>query len=169
MNVELRQWKLSDARTLSNIISNLNILNNLRDGMPYPYTENDAKEFISSILSDDKNNNFIFAIICDGAVVGCIGAYRQGNIHRRTAEIGFYIAEEYWGKGIATVAVSKICDYLFSNSDIIRLYAEPFSYNTASCRVLEKAGFKYEGTLESNAVKSGKICDMKMYAKIKRI
>ena len=101
--------------------------------------------------------------------IWCIGAYRQGNIHRRTAEIGFYIAEEYWGKGIATVAVSKICDYLFSNSDIIRLYAEPFSYNTASCRVLEKAGFKYEGTLESNAVKSGKICDMKMYAKIKRI
>ena len=66
-----------------------------------------------------------------------------------------------------TQAVKQICSYVFDKSDIIRIYAEPFAYNMASCRVLEKAGFKYEGTLRNNAVKNGKIIDMKMYALLK--
>ena len=85
-------------------------------------------------------------------------------IHRQTAEMGYYIAEEYWGKGIMTDAVKQICEYVFKNSDILRIYAEPFAYNTGSCRVLEKAGFQYEGTLRNNAVKNGKVIDMKMYS-----
>ncbi len=88
-------------------------------------------------------------------------------IHRLTAELGYYIAEEYWGKGIMTEAVKQICEYVFAGSDIIRIYAEPFAYNAASCKVLEKAGFQYEGTLRNNAVKNGKVIDMKMYLKIK--
>lgn len=66
-----------------------------------------------------------------------------------------------------TEAVTQICDYVFEKSDIIRIYAEPFAYNAASCRVLEKAGFQFEGTLRSNAVKSGKVIDMKMYSLIR--
>lgn len=93
--------------------------------------------------------------------------FRQGNIHRQTAELGYYIAEEYWGKGIMTEAVKQVCDYVFQKSDIIRIYGEPFAYNTASLRVLEKAGFQYEGTLRNNAVKNGKVLDMKMYAILK--
>ena len=77
------------------------------------------------------------------------------------------IAEEYWGKGIMTEAVKQICEYVFGNSDIIRIYAEPFAYNIASCRVLEKAGFQYEGTLRSNAVKNSRVIDMKMYSLLK--
>ena len=100
-------------------------------------------------------------------VIGSIGIFRQGNIHRQTAELGYYIAEEYWGKGIMTEAVKQICEDVFANSDIIRIYAEPFAYNIASCRVLEKVGFQYEGTLRSNAVKNGKVIDMKMYSLIK--
>ena len=84
--------------------------------------------------------------------------------NRQTAELGYYIAEEYWGNGIMTEAARQICEYVFSESDIIRIYAEPFAYNIASCRVLEKAGFQYEGTLRSNAVKNGKVLDMKMYS-----
>lgn len=70
-------------------------------------------------------------------------------------------------KGIMTEAVKQLCDYVFSNTDIIRIYAEPFAYNIGSCRVLEKAGFQYEGTLRSNALKNGNVFDMKMYSKLK--
>lgn len=108
-----------------------------------------------------------FAGTADGKVIGSIGAFRQDNIHRQTAELGYYIAEEYWGKGIMTEAVKQLCDYVFTRTDIIRIYAEPFAYNIASCRVLEKAGFKCEGTLRCNAVKNGKALDMKIYAKLK--
>lgn len=119
------------------------------------------------MLSADENETFAFAIMVDDKVVGSIGIFRQGNIHSQTAELGYYIAEEYWDKGIMTEAVKQICEYVFGDSDIIRIYAEPFAYNIASCRVLEKVGFQYEGTLRSNAVKNGKVIDMKMYSLIK--
>ena len=167
MKCRIRKWELSDAKDLAVALSNKKVQDNLRDGLPYPYTEQDGKEFISAMLSADENETFAFAIMVDDKVVGSIGIFRQGNIHRQTAELGYYIAEEYWGKGIMTEAVKQICEYVFANSDIIRIYAEPFAYNIASCRVLEKVGFQYEGTLRSNAVKNGKVIDMKMYSLIK--
>ena len=163
----IRKWKLSDATDLAMAISNKRIQNNLRDGLPYPYTEQDGINYISDMLSTDENETFAFAITVDDKVVGSIGVFRQGNIHRLTAELGYYIAEEYWGRGIMTEAVRQICEYVFDKSDIIRIYAEPFEYNIASCRVLEKVGFQYEGTLRNNAVKNGKIIDMKMYSLLK--
>ena len=167
MNCKIRRWELSDARDLATALSNKKIQDNLRDGLPYPYTEQDGKEFISAMLVANENDTFAFAITVNGKVIGGIGAFRQGNIHRQTAELGYYIAEEYWGKGIMTEAVKQLCDYVFSNTDIIRIYAEPFAYNIGSCRVLEKAGFQYEGTLRSNALKNGNVFDMKMYSKLK--
>ena len=167
MKCRIRKWKLSDAKDLAAALSNKKVQDNLRDGLPYPYTEQDGKEFISAMLSADENKTFAFAIIVDDMVIGSIGIFRQDNIHRQTAELGYYIAEEYWGKGIMTEAVKQICEYVFANSDIIRIYAEPFAYNIASCRALEKAGFQYEGTLRSNAVKNGKVIDMKMYSLLK--
>lgn len=167
MNIRIRNWELSDARDLAVAISNTKIQDNLRDGLPYPYSELDAAEFISAMLAADKSSTFAFAITVDGRAIGSIGVFRQGNIHRQTAELGYYIAEEYWGKGIATEAVQQICKHVFENSDIVRIYAEPFAYNKASCRVLEKAGFQFEGTLRNNAVKNGKVIDMKMYSRLK--
>lgn len=167
MICKIRKWKLSDATDLAAALSNKKIQDNLRDGLPYPYTEQDGTEYISAMLSADENETFAFAITVDNKVIGSIGVFRQENIHRQTAELGYYIAEEYWGKGIMTEAVKQICEYVFAGSDIIRIYAEPFAYNTASCRVLEKAGFQYEGTLRSNAVKNGKVIDMKMYSLLK--
>ena len=164
MKCRIRKWELSDAKDLAVALSNKKVQDNLRDGLPYPYTEQDGKEFISAMLSADENKTFAFAIIVDDMVIGSIGIFRQGNIHRQTAELGYYIAEEYWGKGIMTEAVKQICEYVFAKSDIIRIYAEPFAYNIASCRVLEKVGFQYEGTLRSNAVKNGKVIDMEMYS-----
>jgi len=167
MNCKIRRWELSDARDLATALSNKKIQDNLRDGLPYPYTEQDGKEFISAMLAANGNDTFAFAITVNGKVIGSIGAFRQTNIHNKIAELGYYIAEEYWGKGIMTEAVKQLCDYVFSHTDIIRIYAEPFAYNIGSCRVLEKAGFQYEGTLRSNALKNGNVLDMKMYSKLK--
>lgn len=167
MKCRIRKWELSDAKNLAVALSNKKVQDNLRDGLPYPYTEQDGKDFISDMLSADENETFAFAITVDNIAIGSIGIFRQGNIHRQTAELGYYVAEEYWGKGIMTEAVKQICEYIFSESDIIRIYAEPFAYNKASCRVLEKAGFQYEGTLRSNAVKNSKVIDMKMYSLLK--
>lgn len=165
--MKIRKWKLTDAKDLAAALSNKKIQDNLRDGLPYPYTEQDGIDYISEMLSANENETFAFAITENSKVIGSIGVFRQCNIHRQTGELGYYIAEEYWGKGITTQAVKQICSYVFDKSDIIRIYAEPFAYNMASCRVLEKAGFSYEGTLRNNAVKNGKIIDMKMYALLK--
>ena len=167
MKCRIRKWELSDAKDLAAALSNKKVQDNLCDGLPYPYTEQDGKEFISAMLSADENETFAFAITVDNMVIGSISIFRQGNIHRQTAELGYYIAEEYWSKGIMTEAVKQICEYVFAKSDIIRIYAEPFAYNIASCRVLEKVGFQYEGTLRSNAVKNGKVIDMEMYSLLK--
>lgn len=167
MKVRIRKWEMIDATDLAAALSNPKILNNLRDGLPYPYTEQDGRNFISAMLSDNENDTFAFAVTLDGKVIGSIGAFRQANIHRQTAEMGYYIAEPYWGHGIMTEAVKQLCRYVFDNTDILRIYAEPFAHNAASCRVLEKSGFTFEGTLRSNAVKKGKVLDMKMYSLLK--
>ena len=167
MTVRLRAWTLADAPALAKLINNKKVQDNLRDGLPFPYGEEDAKAFLSAMLASDPDQNLAFAIEADGKLIGSISATRCANIHFRTAELGYYLGESYWGKGFATEAVRQICDYIYRNTDIIRIFAEPFAYNTASCRVLEKAGFQLEGLLRSNAVKNGRILDMKMYARIR--
>lgn len=167
MECKIREWRIEDASRLAEILNNRNILNNLRDGLPYPYTKTDAEEYINSMLTADKYKTFAFAITVDDKVVGSIGVFRCDNIHSRTAEMGYYIGESNWGCGLGTSAVTQVCTYVFEHTDIIRIFAEPFAYNAASCRVLEKAGFQFEGLLRSNAVKNGKVIDMKMYSLIK--
>lgn len=164
--VAIRQWRLSDAADLAAAISNECVLRNLRDGIPYPYTERDAAYYINA-MAENPHKNLVFAVCYDGNVAGNVGAFRQDNIHCRTAELGYYVAEAYWGRGIATEAVRLLCAHVFGSTDILRIFAEPFADNAASCRVLEKAGFQYEGTMRSNAVKCGRVRDMKLYARIK--
>lgn len=167
MDCTIREWRLEDKNDLATMLNNKNILNNLRDGLPYPYTINDAEEYITAMLSADKTKTFAFAIVVNDIVVGSIGVFRCDNIHSLTAEMGYYIGAPYWGKGLGTSAVKQICKFIFEHTNIIRIFAEPFAYNIASCRVLEKAGFQLEGILHSNAVKNGNVIDMKMYALIK--
>lgn len=167
MECKIRHWKIEDAEQLAVIMNNKKIHDNLRDGLPYPYTTEDAKAFITAMLEADQNQTFAFAITVDNQVVGSIGAFRQHNIHSRTAEAGYYVAEPYWGKGIATEAMKQLCRYIFENTDIVRLFAEPFAHNIASCRILEKCGFECEGILRKNAEKNGVLVDMKMYSIVK--
>lgn len=167
MDCQIRQWKMEDAADLAVVLNNQNIQNNLRDGIPYPYTEADAADYISTTLHSELGTIFAFAITVNERIIGSIGIFRKGNIHFRTAEMGYYIAEEFWGRGFGTNAVKQAIRYIFENTDILRIFAEPFAYNIASCRILEKSGFTYEGTLRCNAVKNGQVLDMKMYAIVK--
>ncbi len=164
MNVKIRKWKIEDAKSLAEVLSNKNVLDNLRDGLPFPYTEKDAADYINAMLNSDPNSTFAYAVDVDGTAVGSIGAFRQSNIHFRTAEIGYYLDEKYWGKGVMTKAVNLLCEKIFNKTDILRIYAEPFDYNTGSRRVLEKSGFKLEGIMMNNAVKNGRVLNMAMYA-----
>lgn len=169
MTCDIRKWRLTDAASLAENLNNKKVMDNLRDGLPYPYTERDAAEFIQSMLTADADKTFAFAVTLDDVAIGSIGVFRGVNVHRRTAEIGYYLGEPYWGRGYMTGAVKKACDYVFSHSDIVRIFADPYDYNIASQRVLEKAGFTFEGTLRQNAVKNGRILDMKMYAILKEV
>lgn len=163
----IRKWRISDQERLAEMLNNPKVLNNLRDGLPYPYTPADGEAYIRAMLAADENKTFAFAVTVDDLVIGSVGVFRQDNIHFRTAELGYYIGEPYWGKGYATSAVKQICQYVFDNTDILRIFAEPFARNAPSCRVLEKAGFQLEGTLRSNAVKNGEVLDMKLYALVR--
>jgi RimJ/RimL family protein N-acetyltransferase len=165
MKVSIRPWKTSDAADIAALINNKKVQDNLRDGIPYPYSARDGEEYIASMLTSARQGGtFAFAITVDGKITGSIGAFRQANIHRRTAQMGYFVGEQYWGRGICTAAVGLVCRQIFDNSDIVRIYAEPFAYNAASCRVLEKAGFRLEGTLRSNAVKNGRVIDTRVYS-----
>jgi len=167
VNIKIRSWNIEDAQNLSKALDNKNIHDNLRDGIPLPYKVEDAESFISAMLSADKDSTYAWAITVDDVAVGSIGVFRKENVHRLTAEMGYYVAEEYWGKGVMTEAVKQACQYIFTNTDIVRIFADPYDFNYASCRVLEKAGFTFEGTLRKNAIKNGQLVDMKMYAIIR--
>lgn len=167
MKTKLRKWKKEDAQQLSEMLNNQKILANLRDGLPFPYTIDDAKEYIQAMLDADQDQTFAYAITDEDRVIGSIGVFRKDNIHFQTAELGYYIAEPDWGQGHGTRAVKQVCELIFETTDIIRIFAEPFARNLGSCRILEKAGFQLEGILRKNALKNGQTEDMKLYALVR--
>src|SRR5439155_25343409 len=135
----------------------------LRDRFPYPYTIADARNYLKANLKKKPETNF--AIVADGNAVGSIGILLNDDVYRKSAEIGYWLGEEYWGRGIATRALSAITDYAISNYDLCRLYASVFEWNTASMRVLAKAGYTFEGRLRRAVIKDGKIIDQFLFAK----
>jgi RimJ/RimL family protein N-acetyltransferase len=127
MTCEIRPWRLLDAPDLARALNNKKILDNLRDGLPFPYTEKDADAFITAKLNIGRDKAYPFAITVNDQAIGSIGVFRKENIHSRAAEMGYYVAEPFWGQGIGTSAVNQVCDYIFENTDIIRIFAEPFA------------------------------------------
>ena len=167
MEINIRPWRMADAKNLAATINNKKVQDNLRDGLPYPYKIEDAKAYISALRKTKKGSQYAWAITVDDAAVGSITIIRKDNVHRFTGEIGYFIAEQWWGKGIGSRAVQDVCAYIFEHTDIIRIYGIPFAYNTGSCRILEKAGFALEGTMRKNAYKSGEFVETELYARIK--
>jgi len=165
-NFVLRPFKKGDEISLTKNANNKKIWINLLDKFPYPYTLKDAKKWIKD-CNKNENKKTRFAITIDNKVVGGI-TFRVLDLNsKKTAEMGYWLGENYWGKGIMSEAVKLVLDYVFNNFDIIRMQAYVFEYNPGSCKVLEKNGFILEGRLRKNIFKDGKIVDEFLYAKIR--
>ncbi len=162
--VTIRKFRRSDKFRMAEIANNEKVAANLKDAFPSPYTLEDAQKFISMCLRQVPYG--IFAIEFEGEYVGNIGLHRQGDVYRKTAELGYFIGEPYWHKGITPRAVNLICEYGFRELDVIKIFSGVFSFNTASQRVLEKCGFTLEAVLKAAVIKNGKICDEYRYARI---
>lgn len=165
MDFVLREWRQSDAAGVAKYANNGKIACNLRDVFPHPYTLTDAEYFVNSCLEADQDRQLFRAIEIDGHAVGSIALCLGSDVYARTAELGYWLAEEHWGKGIMTRAVRQICEEGFTQWDgLVRIYAEPFAHNAGSRRVLEKAGFTLEGVLRQSVFKGNAVCDSCMYA-----
>ncbi len=162
MKIQLRPLTLGDASDLATHANNVKIAQNLTNQFPHPYSLENANQFISMMM--DKTPPNVLAIEVDGALAGAIGVHPQEDIWSNNAELGYWLAEPYWGKGITTEAIKKIVSYGFEHFDVNRIFARPFGRNAASKRVLEKAGFKHEATLSGTIVKNGQVEDEIIYA-----
>lgn len=161
----LRSWTMEDLNSLVLHANNPKIAENLRDVFPNPYTMENARFFIENVASDKLN--LILAIEVDNMAIGAIGIHPQADVYRKNAELGYWIGESYWGRGIMTDAVTAIVDYTFQHFDIHRIYAGVFEYNKASMRILEKCGFELEAILRKVIVKNNKIFDEYLCSKLK--
>ena len=162
-NFCIRQWREDDGKHIVKYANNPKIAANLRDGFPYPYALSDAERFVAMAMAKDPQT--FLAIVNDDAVIGSIGLAVGGDVHRYTAEMGYWLAEPFWGQGITTRAVVAFSDWAFEQLDLIRIAATPYGSNAASARVLEKAGFTYEGRLKGAVFKNGRVQDMLVYAR----
>ena len=160
----LRQWRMDDAEALVRHADNINVARQLRDRFPHPYTRANASLFLKAATTAAEPSNL--AIEVNGEAAGAIGYVAGIDVERYSAEIGYWLGESYWGRGIVTEALVLVTDYVFTTPNLLRLFALPFVDNAASMRVLEKAGYVREAILRSSSVKYGKPRDQALYARI---
>jgi RimJ/RimL family protein N-acetyltransferase len=162
MTFSLRPWTMNDLPSLVKYANNPKIASRLTDAFPHPYTKENGKAFIEMATKNSPVN--VFCIDINGEACGGIGLHAQQDVHRKNMEMGYWLAEPYWGKGIITNAITQTVEYGFRNFDITRIFARPYGSNLASQRVLEKAGFKLEAKLERTLFKNGIFEDEFIYA-----
>ena len=162
MEFKLRPWKLDDLKDLVNYANNRKIAANLTDLFPHPYCEEDGSKFIKMTLKQSPTQ--VFAIEINQKASGSIGLHPQTDVHGKNMELGYWLAEDYWDKGLMTAAVQQITLYGFKTFDVNRIYARPFGTNIGSQKVLEKAGFKLEGRFNNAIFKNGIYLDEMIYA-----
>jgi RimJ/RimL family protein N-acetyltransferase len=163
----IRSWRAGDEPSLSRHANSRNIWLNVRDRFPHPYTLAAAEEWVA--LASAAVPETQFAIELDGEAAGGIGLFLQQDVERYSAEIGYWLGEAYWGRGITTQAVRRFTDYAFGAFELCRIYANVFESNASSCRVLEKAGYQLEGRLRKAAVKDGQVLDGVLYATVREL
>ena len=164
--IKIRPLKLSDKAELAKLANNKKIWDNLRDYIPYPYTESDAEFFIN--LTKDEDPKQTFGIEYDEELSGVIGLEVQKDVYQKSAEIGYWIGEPFWGNGIATKAVELITKYGFDKLDLNRIFSGVFEYNIASMKVLEKSGYEKEGIFKNAILKNNKVCDEHRFYKLNK-
>ena len=160
----VRQWRMQDADALVRHADNINVARQLRDRFPHPYTRANASMFLKAATSAAEPSNL--AIEVEGEAAGAIGYVPGIDVERYSAEIGYWLGESYWGRGIVTEALLLMTEHVFTTVNLLRLFALPFADNAASARVLEKAGFVREAILRSSSVKYGQPRDQALYARI---
>ena len=166
MDFKIEQWDLKYVDDVVKYADNKRIADNLRDIFPYPYTKENAEFFIKDCINNDINN-ILKAITVNGKAVGSISVIKLNDVNRKTAEIGYWIGEEFQNKGIMKKAVKMVIEEAFERMDIVRIEAEIFETNIPSRKVLQNNGFKLEGRKEKSIFKNGKIMDSLIYAIIK--
>ena len=163
--VILRPLQDADAPRLAQLLNNKKIVDNLRDIIPYPYSIADARDFINAHI--EQQPVLTFAVTYQFAFCGVIALVPQHDVYRKTAEIGYWLGEPFWGKGIATKSVALVSDYGFELG-YARLATGVFEYNTASMKVLEKNGYYKEGVYKKAIFKNGRLWEEHRFAKIAR-
>ena len=159
----VREWQGADAESITPQANDRRVWLGLRDAFPHPYAVEDARRFIA--MARQRSPHTSFAIEVDGKVAGGIGYTEHSDVERIGAEVGYWLGHEYWGRGIATAALRLLTQHAFRvNAELRRLYAVPYSSNLASARVLEKAGYRREGTLRQSAIKDGRVLDQWIYS-----
>lgn len=161
----VRTFQPDDAASLALNGNNRAIWLNLRDRFPHPYTEKGAALYIDWVLA--KQEYLSFAIEVDGQAVGGVSLRPGEDVERIGAEIGYWLGESYWGRGVMTDTVRLVTDYAFRELGLERVFAVPFTTNEASCRVLEKVGYVREGMMRRSAIKDGQVLDQFIYAKVR--
>jgi [ribosomal protein S5]-alanine N-acetyltransferase len=159
---EVRSWRHDDLASLVRHANNRKIWLNLRDRFPHPYTVRAGRDFLRTTLTQRPET--VFAIAVDGEAVGGIGYVMLPDVERVSAEMGYWLGEPFWGRGIVTDAVIAVTRYAIQTHGFTRVFAVPFASNQASCRVLEKAGYALEGRLRRSAIKDGRIIDQMQFA-----
>ncbi len=165
MNIQLRALNDDDAEAIARLANNKKIWDNIRDKMPHPYAKKDARSFID--IAKKENPRVTYGIVVDDKFCGIIGLILQSDVYRKSAEMGYWIGEPYWSRGIATEAVRIITKYGFEELGLVRIFAGAFEYNIGSMRVLKKNGFIKEGVLRKAVVKNGQLYDEHKFGKLK--
>jgi RimJ/RimL family protein N-acetyltransferase len=158
----IRSWRRGDLESLVRHANDRDVWINLRDRFPHPYTLTDAEAWLDLVERSRPETNF--AIEVDGGAVGGVGLVLRDDVHRRSAEIGYWIGKAYWGRGLATAVVRAITDWAFAHFDLCRIEAGVFEWNQASAKVLENAGYLLEGRLRKSVTKDSRTIDQFLYA-----
>jgi RimJ/RimL family protein N-acetyltransferase len=161
----VRPYVLEDAEALAKYADNRAVWITLRDRFPHPYTTDDAVGFLRIATTQQPTSDFAIATVDE--VIGGIGLQRQSDVHRLTAEIGYWLGEPFWGRGIATRAVRAVTAWAFATTSLERLYACVFATNPASARVLSNAGYQFEGRMRRAVIKDGRVLDQLIYAALR--
>ncbi|MDO6427432.1 GNAT family protein [Thalassotalea sp. 1_MG-2023] len=161
--ITLRAFNNNDSELLVNYLNNSQVTQYITSAIPQPYTAQDAQWWISH----SQQSSLIKAIEYQGEFVGCISAQRGDFEYYRSAELGYWVAQKFWGKGIATIAVKNFSEWLFTQTDILRLQVSVVSLNKASNRVLAKNNFTCEGMRKHVSYKNGQFFDEELWSLLK--
>lgn len=159
----VRPWQAEDAPSLAERANDRRVWLGLRDAFPHPYGLEDARAFIA--MASTKLPQTFFAIAVSEEIAGGIGYTLHSDVERIGAEVGYWVAPAFWGRGLGTAALQAVTRRAFAaHPELRRLYAVPYASNHASARVLAKAGYRCEGTLRESAIKDGQVLDQLMYS-----